>query len=83
MATKLIELEDGTLIEIEALANQPQEISGGLAEKVSTSFAKIQPIFLNVCRPIINAWQKIDEKTKVDQVEIDFGFSFGVMCCRN
>ncbi len=38
MATKLIELEDGTLVEIEVPGEQVQQISGGYADRVSATF---------------------------------------------
>ena len=44
MATKLIELEDGALIEVEVAEAEAQPISGGLAKKVSSTFAKIHPL---------------------------------------
>lgn len=41
MATKLIELEDGTLVEVEVPGNEVQPISGGFADKVGATFDKI------------------------------------------
>lgn len=56
MATKLIQLEDGTLVEIEVPPDQAQQISGGFADKVSTTFEKIKPVLLRTCRPIVEVW---------------------------
>jgi hypothetical protein len=76
MATKLIELEDGTLIEIEVPADQAQQISGGLADKVQATFSKIQPLLVNTCRPIHAAWQEINQTMHIEQAEIELGLSF-------
>ena len=47
MASKLIELEDGTLVEIEVPENRAQPISGGAAEKIKdATIDKIKPIIL-------------------------------------
>ena len=43
ITTKPIELEDGTLVEVEVPTNQAQQISGGFADKVEATFGKIQP----------------------------------------
>ena len=76
MATKLIQLEDGTLIEVETTAEQVQQISGGLAEKVSATFDKIRPILVQTCRPIVAAWQEISQEMEIEKAEIELGLSF-------
>jgi hypothetical protein len=76
MATKLIELDDKTLVEVEVPPDQAQQISGGLAEKVSAKLDKIKPILLNTCRPIIAAWQEIGEEINIDHAEVELGLSF-------
>jgi hypothetical protein len=59
MATKLIELEDGTLVEVEVSPDKAQAISGGFADKVNQTFDKIRPILVRTCRPIAAAWKEI------------------------
>lgn len=76
MPTKLIKLEDDTLIEVEVPPDQVQQISGGLADKVAATFDKINPILIKTCRPIISAWREINEELKIDQAEIELGLSF-------
>jgi len=76
MATRLIELSDGTLVEAEVPENQIQQISGGLAAKVDATFDKIQPMLVKVCRPIIAAWQEINQEMPIEQAEIELGLSF-------
>ena len=47
MATKLIELEDGALLEIYVPGEQVEQISGGMSNKVNSSLNKIKPILIN------------------------------------
>ena len=76
MATKLIELEDGTLVEVEALENQVQQISGGAAEKVSSQFQKIKPTLLRACQPIVETWKELNKEVVLEQAEVELGLSF-------
>jgi hypothetical protein len=76
MATKLIELEDGTLVEVEVPEDQAQQISSRFADRVSTTFDKIQPILVKTCRPIAAAWKEINQEMQIEQAEIEIGFSF-------
>lgn len=76
MATKLIELEDGTLVEIEVPDEQVQPISGGFADKVSSTFDKVKPLLVKTCRPIADACQELNKEITIDEVEVELGFSF-------
>jgi hypothetical protein len=76
MATKLIELEDGTLVEIEVPPDQAQQISGGFAERVGTTFDKLQPILVRTCRPIIAAWRELNQEMHIERAEVELGLSF-------
>jgi len=76
VATKLIELNDKTLIEVEVPPDQAKKISGGFADKVDANLDKIKPILLNACLPIVAAWQEIGEKINLDHAEVELGLSF-------
>ncbi len=76
MTTKLIELEDSTLIEIEVAKGEARPIAGGFAEKVSSTFARIQPILIKTCRPIIAAWHELNQEMLIEKAEIELGLSF-------
>jgi len=76
MATKLIQLEDGTLIEVEVPGDQVEQISGGFADKVNATFDKIQPILVNTCRPIISAWKELNQELYIEEAEVEVGLSF-------
>ncbi len=77
MATKLIELEDGTLVEVEVLGGeQVQQISGGFADKVSATFDRVKPLLVKTCRPIVAACQELNEEISIDEAEVELGLSF-------
>ncbi len=76
MLTKLIELEDGTLVEVETEAGKAQPIAGGFADKVGATFENVQPMLLKTYRPIIAAWDQIQKEVQVETLEIELGFSF-------
>lgn len=76
MATKLIKLEDGTLVEVEVSGTQVQQISGNLADKVDATFSKIKPVLLKTCQPIAEAIKEIRNEIELEQVEVDLGLSF-------
>ena len=76
MATKLIQLENGTYIEVEVPEDKAQPISKRHADKVKASFEKIRPILEDLSEPIATAFEKMNSKIKVEQAEIEVGFSF-------
>ncbi len=76
MATKLIQLEDGTLVEVEVPQEQAQQIAGGFADKVDATFEKIKPVLIKVCQPIADVWKEINKDMVVEQAEVQIGFSF-------
>src|SRR5215210_6834188 len=76
MATKLIRLEDGTLVEVEAQPNAVEQISSRTADRVEESLDKIVPILVKVCQPITAAWQQLNQDMLLEQAEVELGLSF-------
>jgi hypothetical protein len=76
MATELIELVDGTLVEIEVPGEQIEKIAGGTAKRVDATIDKIKPILINACKPIAAAWSELNQEVNIEQAEIELGFSF-------
>jgi hypothetical protein len=76
MNTKLIQLEDGSLVEVEVLADQVQPISGGFAQKVDATFDRIQPLLIKTCRPIVAAWTELNQEMCIERAEVEIGLSF-------
>jgi hypothetical protein len=76
VATKLILLEDGTLIEAEVAESEARPISGGAADRVATSLDKIEPVLVNVCRSVGRAWDSVGGGLSIDSVQVELGLSF-------
>jgi Trypsin-co-occurring domain 1 len=79
MASKLIRLNDGTLVEveIEPVPGQVQQISGGsAATRVESSFKDIAPVLFKVCSSVLDTWEEHDQDGRLEQVEVEVGLSF-------
>ena len=76
MHTKLIELQEGVLVEVEVESNNVRAISGGLAEKVSASFDSIRPVLMMVAQSLANTWKVMDSHVDVDKMTVELGLSF-------
>lgn len=78
MATKLIKLDDGTLVEVEVSEDQAKgkQVSSRFADQVNSTFDKIKPILIKTCQPVAAAWQELNQEMQIEQAEIEIGFSF-------
>ncbi|GAK56721.1 hypothetical protein U27_03684 [Candidatus Vecturithrix granuli] len=77
MGTKLIKLQDGTLVEVEASPNEVEQIASiDYAKEVQESIEKIKPILLKVCRPVISVWQELNKEMMIEQAEVELGLAF-------
>ncbi len=77
MASRLIELGDGTLVEIEVPDNKAKPISGGAAERIKDATVdKIKPIILKACKPISEVWKELDKDLDIEQAEVELGLGF-------
>jgi Trypsin-co-occurring domain 1 len=74
--TKLIELDDGLLVEVEAAPGEVREVSGGMAKRVTATFETLRSVLTTSCRSILGACDEIGEGTNVDHVEVELGLSF-------
>jgi hypothetical protein len=76
MASELIQLQDGTLVEVEVPGDQMQAVAGGMAAKVNATFEQVRPILVNACQPVIAAWQELSQEMSLKEAEIEVGLSF-------
>lgn len=76
MTTKLIRLGDGTLIEVDAAPDDPQQIDSKMADQVQDTLDKVQPLLINTCKPIVAAWKELNQDADIEQAEIELGLSF-------
>jgi hypothetical protein len=77
MASKLIKLEDETLVEVEVVDNKAREISAGAADKIQdAAIDKIKPIILIACRPISEVWKELNKEMHIEQADVELGLGF-------
>ena len=77
MASKLIQLEDGTLVEVEIPGEQVEEISGGgFVRQVNSSWHKVEELLTQACKPIANTISEMNKEMSVEQAEVELGLSF-------
>jgi hypothetical protein len=76
MYTKIIELDDGVLVEVEVPSNQAQRVAGGFAEKVASTYDSIRPLLVKVARPIGAAWHELNKDMKIEGTEVELGLAF-------
>ncbi|MEN8260887.1 MAG: CU044_2847 family protein, partial [Pseudomonadota bacterium] len=76
MSSKLIELEDGVLIEVEVPGDQVEQISGSTSERVDKAISSVRPILLKACQPIVDAYQELNKELSVSQAEVELGLGF-------
>ncbi|MGD1704615.1 CU044_2847 family protein [Dapis sp. BLCC M229] len=76
MATRLIELEDGILVEAEVPEDEAKPISTNVIKEVKSSFAKVKPILISISSPIAEAWQEINKDMEIEQAEVEVDFNF-------
>ena len=72
MASKLIELEGGILMEVDVPQEQVQQISGGGLQitQVSNSLNAIEAILRKACQPVANVLTELNKDMSVNEVEV-------------
>jgi ribosome maturation protein Sdo1 len=77
--TKLIELSDGILFEVEVPVTEAKQISSGSADRVEKAIGVIKPLLTKVAQPVYEAVEEIKTKTTMPvesaEVEISLGFT--------
>ena len=77
MASKLIELDDGALVEVDVPENKAQPISGGAADKIKdATIERIKPIILKVCKPLSEVWKELNKDMHIEQADVELGLGF-------
>lgn len=76
MASKLIELEDGVLVEVEVAEGEARQISSRSADAVSSSFEKIKPLLKKAVQPIAEVWGELNQDVAIESAEVQINFSF-------
>lgn len=76
MSSTLIQLADGTYVEVEVQTDRVRQVSGSAAERVSSSLDDIRPLVLKVCDPLRSLWAELSRDMRPESMELELGLSF-------
>ena len=78
MAKKLIELENGLMMEVEVPESEIEMISGGddSINKVQGSMGTIEKILIQSIQPVANAYNTLNQEIVLEKAEIEVGIGF-------
>jgi len=78
MAKKLIELENGLLMEVEIPESEIEMISGGddMVEKVESSMGTVEKMLVQSVQPIINTYNTLNQEVSLEKAEVEVGIGF-------
>ena len=80
MAMKLIELENGLMMEVEASQDEIEQIAGGrgddVVEKVQSSMGTVEAILKESVQPIVSAYHALNQDVVLERAEVEIGIGF-------
>lgn len=78
MAKKLIALENGLMMEVEAVENEIEMIAGGndMVEQVETSMGAVEKMLIQSVEPVVNAYEALNQDVVLEKAEIEIGIGF-------
>jgi len=78
MAKKLIELENGLVMEVDAPKSDIEMISanGDVVDKVKTSMGKVEKMLIQSVQPIVNVYKGLDKEVLLEKAEVEIGIGF-------
>lgn len=79
MSKKLVELDNGLLMEVDIPQSEIEMISGGgedIVEKVQSSMGTVEKILLQSVQPVINAYNVMTQEIVLEKAEVEIGIGF-------
>jgi len=76
MATRLIRLDDGILVEVIASEDDVQQVSSKQADKVQQSIEQIKPLIIKAAKTVLSAIKDLGKEASIEQVEVELGLGF-------
>lgn len=77
MATELIELQDGILVEVQSDPEErPRQVAAGAAEHVEGAMEAAKDLLLKAVQPVVSVWAELNRDLTIDQVVIELGLGF-------
>ena len=78
MSKKLIELNNGLLMEVEVPQHEIEMISGGsdMVEKVDKSMDTVKNLLIKSVEPITQAYEVLNQDVVLEKAEVEIGIGF-------
>jgi len=81
MSKKLVELENGLLMEVEMSSddNEIQQISGGdgeIVNRVEASMGMVEKVLIQSVQPIVHAYNVLNQEVVLEKAEVEIGIGF-------
>ena len=79
MSKKLIELDNGLLMEVEIPQSEIEMISGGsddMIKKVQSSMGTVEKILVQSVKPITNVYNALNQEVVLEKAEVEIGIEF-------
>ena len=78
MSKKLIELENGLLMEVDVPQSEIEMISGGsdMVEKVNKSMDTVREMLIKSVEPITQAYEALNQDVVLEKAEVEIGIGF-------
>lgn len=78
MSKKLIELENGLMMEVEIPESEIEMISGGddMVSKVEASMGTVEKMLIQSVQPVINTYNALNQEVTLESAEVEIGIGF-------
>jgi len=76
MASELIKLADGILLEVENSDNHVEQISGGSANQLDKNIDIVAPLLKKVIAPLKNTFDELNKDMSIEKAEVEIGLGF-------
>lgn len=78
MSKKLIELNNGLMMEVEVPESEIEMISGGddMVSKVQASMGTVETMLIQSVQPIINTYNTLNQEVTLERAEVEIGIGF-------
>ena len=78
MSKKLIELNNGLLMEVDALHHEIEAMSSNsdMVEKVDKSMQSVKEMLIKSVEPIIQAYEVLNQDVILEKAEVEIGIGF-------
>ena len=78
MSKKLIEMDNGLMMEVDIPPQEIEMISGGndVVQKVEQSMSTVEKVLIQSVQPITQAYQALNQDVVLEKAEVEIGIGF-------